>query len=112
MTCRHGVRHAPCQLDPDRRLQQRRGHLQHVVQFLRQRLANVMITKIICDIYGWELEVVSPARGTAWSPGVQSGIYDAVIAGQSMTADRMAQVDMARPHYYAADIVIVTTKDI
>ena len=70
---------------------------------------DVMISKIICDIYGWELEVVS----SAWDslvPGVQSGIYDAVIAGQSMTADRMAQVDMAGPYYYA-DIVIVTTKD-
>ena len=70
---------------------------------------DVMISQIICDIYGWELEVVS----SAWDslvPGVQSGIYDAVIAGQSMTADRMAQVDMAGPYYYA-DIVIVTTKD-
>lgn len=70
---------------------------------------DVMISQIICDIYGWELEVVS----SAWDslvPGVQSGIYDAVIAGQSMTADRMAQVDMAGPYYYA-DIVVVTTKD-
>lgn len=30
------------------------------------------------------------------------------IAGQSMTADRMAQVDMAGPYYYA-DIVCLTT---
>ena len=70
---------------------------------------DVMISQIICDIYGWELEVVS----SAWDslvPGVQSGIYDAVIAGQSMTADRMSQVDMAGPYYYA-NIVIVTTKD-
>ena len=70
---------------------------------------DVMISQIICDIYGWELEVVS----SAWDslvPGVQSGTYDAVIAGQSMTADRMAQVDMAGPYYYA-DIVVVTTKD-
>ena len=70
---------------------------------------DVMISQIICDIYGWELEVVS----SAWDslvPGVQSGIYDAVIAGQSMTADRMSQVDMAGPYYYA-DIVVVTTKD-
>ena len=68
-----------------------------------------MISQIICDIYGWELEVVS----SAWDslvPGVQSGIYDAVIAGQSMTADRMAQVDMAGPYYYAS-IVCVTKTD-
>ena len=70
---------------------------------------DVMISKIICDIYGWELEVVS----SAWDslvPGVQSGTYDAVIAGQSMTADRLAQVDMAGPYYYA-DIVVVTKAD-
>ena len=35
---------------------------------------------------------------------------DANIAGQSMTADRMAQVDMAGPYYYAT-IVCLTTKD-
>ena len=70
---------------------------------------DVMMAQIICDVYGWELEVVS----SAWdclAPGVQSGLYDADIAGQSMTADRMAQVDMAGPYYYA-DIVVVTTKD-
>ena len=43
-------------------------------------------------------------------PGVQSGVYDAVIAGQSMTADRMKEVDMAGPYYYAT-IVCLTTKD-
>jgi ABC-type amino acid transport substrate-binding protein len=35
---------------------------------------------------------------------------DANIAGQSMTADRMKEVDMAGPYYYAT-IVCVTTKD-
>ena len=70
---------------------------------------DIMISKLICDIYGWELEVVS----SVWDslvPGVQSSTYDAVIAGQSMTADRMEQVDMAGPYYYA-NIVVVTTKD-
>lgn len=70
---------------------------------------DVMIAKLICEVYGWELEVIS----SAWDslvPGVQSGIYDAVIAGQSMTADRMAQVDMAGPYYYAT-IVVLTTAD-
>ena len=37
-------------------------------------------------------------------------MIDANIAGQSMTADRMAEVDMAGPYYYAT-IVCVTTKD-
>ena len=70
---------------------------------------DIMIAKKICEENGWELEVVS----SAWDslvPGVQSGTLDACIAGQSMTADRMSQVDMAGPYYYAT-IVCVTTKD-
>ena len=70
---------------------------------------DVMIAKKICEENGWELEVVS----SAWDSlvrGVQSGTLDACIAGQSMTADRMAEVDMAGPYYYAT-IVCVTTKD-
>ena len=70
---------------------------------------DVMIAKKICEENGWELEVVS----SAWDslvPAVQSGTIDACIAGQSMTADRMAEVDMAGPYYYAT-IVCVTTKD-
>ena len=70
---------------------------------------DVMIAKKICEANGWELEVVS----SAWDslvPAVQSGTIDACIAGQSMTADRMAEVDMAGPYYYAT-IVCVTTKD-
>ena len=70
---------------------------------------DVMIAKRICEAYGWELEVVR----TDWDslvPGVQSGVYDAVIAGQSMTADRMSTGDMAGPYFYAT-IVCVTTKD-
>ena len=70
---------------------------------------DVMISQIICDLYGWQLEVVASAWDSL-TPGVQSGIYDANIAGQSMTADRMEQVDMAGPYYYA-EIVVVTTAD-
>ena len=70
---------------------------------------DVMIAKKICEANGWELEIVS----SAWDslcPAVQSKTMDANIAGQSMTADRMAEVDMAGPYYYAT-IVCVTTKD-
>ena len=70
---------------------------------------DVMMAKKICEANGWELEVVR----TDWDslvPGVQTGIYDAVIAGQSMTADRMEQVDFAGPYYYAS-IVCVTKAD-
>ena len=70
---------------------------------------DVMMAKKICEANGWELEIVH----TDWDslvPGVQSGVYDAVIAGQSMTADRMEQVDFAGPYYYAS-IVCVTKAD-
>jgi len=70
---------------------------------------DVMIAKKICEANGWKLEIVS----SAWDslcPAVQSKTMDANIAGQSMTADRMAEVDMAGPYYYAT-IVCVTTKD-
>ena len=70
---------------------------------------DVMIAQRICEANGWELEVVS----TAWdslTPSLQSGTIDVAIAGQSMTAERMAQVDMAGPYYYA-QIVCVTTAD-
>ena len=70
---------------------------------------DVMIAQKICDAYGWELEVVSSAWDSL-TPAVQAGTMDANIAGQSMTADRMAEVDMAGPYYYAT-IVCVTTKD-
>ena len=70
---------------------------------------DVMIAQRICDTYGWKLEVVSSAWDSL-TPAVQSKTMDANIAGQSMTADRMAEVDMAGPYYYAT-IVCLTTKD-
>ena len=70
---------------------------------------DVMIAKKICEANGWKLEIVSSAWDSL-TPAVQSKTMDANIAGQSMTADRMAEVDMAGPYYYAT-IVCVTTKD-
>ena len=70
---------------------------------------DVMIAKRICETYGWKLEVVSSAWDSL-TPAVQSKTMDANIAGQSMTADRMAEVNMAGPYYYAT-IVCLTTKD-
>jgi putative lysine transport system substrate-binding protein len=70
---------------------------------------DVMIAKKICEANGWELEVIR----TDWDslvPGVQTGTYDAVIAGQSMTEDRMEKVDFAGPYFYAS-IVCVTKQD-
>ena len=58
---------------------------------------DVMIGKKICEANGWE-------------PGVQTGTFDAVIAGQSMTAERAEQVDFAGPYFYAT-IVCLTKAD-
>ena len=53
---------------------------------------DVMIAKQICEANGWELEVVQ-SDWDSLVPGVQTGTFDAVIAGQSMTAERSEQVD-------------------
>lgn len=70
---------------------------------------DVMIAKKICEANGWELEVMA----IGWdglTPALNAGTVDAVIAGQSMTADRMQEVDMAGPYFYAS-IVCVTKAD-
>ena len=61
---------------------------------------DVMIAKQICEANGWELEVIQ-SDWDSLVPGVQTGTFDAVIAGQSMTADRAEQVDFAGPYFYA-----------
>ena len=70
---------------------------------------DVMMAQKICDAYGWELEVMALEWG-GLSPALAAGTIDVAIAGQSMTAERMAEVDMAGPYYYAT-IVCVTTAD-
>ena len=70
---------------------------------------DVMIAKKICEANGWELELVQ-SDWDSLVPGVQTGKVDAVIAGQSMTADRMQQVDFAGPYFYAT-IVCLTKAD-
>ena len=70
---------------------------------------DVMIAKQICEANGWELEVVQ-SDWDSLVPGVQTGTFDAVIAGQSITAERAAQVAFSVPYYYAS-IVTLTKKD-
>ena len=70
---------------------------------------DVMIAKKICEANGWELEIVQ-SDWDSLVPGVQTGTFDAVIAGQSMTAERAEQVDFAGPYFYAT-IVCVTKAD-
>lgn len=70
---------------------------------------DVMIGKKIAEANGWQLEVIQ-SDWDSLVPGVQSGTFDAVIAGQSMTAERSEQVDFAGPYFYAT-IVCVTKAD-
>ncbi len=70
---------------------------------------DVMIAQKICEANGWELEVMALEWG-GLSPALAAGTIDVAIAGQSMTAERMAEVDMAGPYYYAT-IVCMTTAD-
>ncbi len=70
---------------------------------------DVMMAQRICDAYGWDLEVMA----IGWdglNPALSAGSLDAVIAGQSMTAERLQEVDMAGPYIYAS-IVCVTKAD-
>lgn len=70
---------------------------------------DVTIAKKIADANGWELEIMA-LDWEGLSPALSAGTVDMVIAGQSMTADRMAVVDMAGPYFYAS-IVCVTKVD-
>ena len=70
---------------------------------------DVMIGKKIAEANGWELEVIQ-SDWDSLVPGIQTGKFDAVIAGQSMTAERNEQVDFAGPYFYAT-IVCVTKAD-
>lgn len=70
---------------------------------------DVMTAKEICEANGWQLEILQ-LDWDSLIPAVQSGICDAVIAGQSMTSERMESVDFAGPYLYAT-IVCLTKKD-
>lgn len=70
---------------------------------------DVMMAKKLCETNGWELEIVR-LDWDSLIPAVQTGLVDAVIAGQSMTPERMEQVDFAGPYLYAT-IVCLTLKD-
>lgn len=67
---------------------------------------DVMIAKRICEANGWGLEVVR-SDWDSLVPSVQTGVIDAVIAGQSMTKERSQQVDFAGPYYYASFAILV-----
>ena len=70
---------------------------------------DVMIAKMIAEHYDVTLEVMA----IGWdglNPALDEGKLDAVIAGQSMTEERLEEVEMAGPYFYA-NIVCVARKD-
>ncbi|MGI5978470.1 MAG: transporter substrate-binding domain-containing protein [Oscillospiraceae bacterium] len=70
---------------------------------------DVMMAKKLCEANGWKLEIVR-LDWDSLIPAVQTGDVDAVIAGQSMTAERAKEVDFAGPYLYAT-IVCLTKAD-
>ena len=70
---------------------------------------DVMMAKKIAQELGMELEI----QRLDWDsrvPAVQSGTVDCVIAGQSITSERLESVDFTAPYFYAS-IVGLTRQD-
>ena len=70
---------------------------------------DVILAKKLAEELGVELEIVK-SDWDSLIAAVQSGTVDCVIAGQSITADRMQQVDFTEPYIYAT-IVTLTKSD-
>lgn len=70
---------------------------------------DVMMAKFIAEDMGAELEIYK-IDWDSLPVAVQSGKIDAVIAGQSITADRLETVDFSTPYYYAS-VVALTRAD-
>lgn len=66
---------------------------------------DVMIAKKLCEANGWQLEIIQ-SDWDSLVPAVMTGTIDAVIAGQSMTEERMEQVDFAGPYFYASIVCL------
>ena len=69
---------------------------------------DVMMAKLIAESMGKELEIVK-LDWDALVPAVMSGDVDLVIAGQSITAERLEMVDFSDPYFYAS--IVTLTKD-
>ena len=67
---------------------------------------DVMMAQKIADSMGRELEIVK-LDWDSLIPALQSGDVDAVIAGQSITSERLQVVDFSEPYYYASIITLV-----
>ena len=70
---------------------------------------DVMMAKHICEELGYDLEIVK-LDWDSLVPAVVSGTVDCVIAGQSITSERLEVVDFTEPYYYAS-IITLTKAD-
>ena len=67
---------------------------------------DVMMAKHIAEQLGYELQIVK-LDWDSLVPAVQSGTVDCVIAGQSITSERLEMVDFSEPYYYASIVGLV-----
>lgn len=67
---------------------------------------DVMMAKKICDELGYNLEIVR-LDWDSLIPAVTTGKVDCVIAGQSITTERLQAVDFTDPYYYATIVTLV-----
>ena len=70
---------------------------------------DVMMAKYLADYMGYDLEIYQ-IEWDALPMALQAGTVDCVIAGQSITAERLQTVDFTDPYYYAS-IYAVTLAD-
>jgi len=70
---------------------------------------DVMMAKLVAESMGKELEIVK-LDWDSLVPAVSSGDVDMVIAGQSITSERLEVVDFSDPYFYAS-IVTLTKAD-
>ena len=70
---------------------------------------DVMMAKKIASELGMELEIVK-SDWDSLIPALQAGKVDCVIAGQSITSERLQTVDFSEPYYYAS-VIALTKKD-
>ena len=67
---------------------------------------DVMMAKKIADELGYDLQIVK-LDWDSLIPAVQCGQVDCVIAGQSITSERLQMADFTEPYYYASIVTLV-----
>lgn len=67
---------------------------------------DVMMAKKICEELDYDLQIIR-LDWDSLIPALQSGQADCVIAGQSITEERLQAVDFSEPYYYASIVTLV-----